>query len=79
MFAPASLKICKKLKERESVNRLNNLLFVKASTSAVSSSSVDVVEMDKLLPKSETSISVSTNVSSEFLSPKILARDAEIR
>lgn len=79
MFAPASLKICKKHKERESVNRLNNLLFVKASTSAVSSSSVDVVEMDKLLPKSETSISVSTNVSSEFLSPKILARDAEIR
>lgn len=79
MFAPASLKICKKHKERESVNRLNNLLFVKASTSAVLSSSVDVVEMDKLLPKSETSISVSTNVSSEFLSPKILARDAEIR
>ena len=79
MFAPASLKICKKHKERESVNRLNNLLFVKASTSAVLSSSVDVVEMDKLLPKSETSISVSTNVSNEFLSPKILARDAEIR
>ena len=79
MFAPASLKICKKHKERESVNRLNNLLFVNASTSAVSSSSVDVVEMDKLLLKSETSISVSTNVSSEFLSPKILAHDAEIR
>ena len=79
MFAPASLKICKKHKERESVNRLNNLLFVKASTSAVSSSSVDVVEMDKLLPKSETSISVSANVSSEFLSPKFLAHDAEIR
>ena len=79
MFAPASLKICKKYKERESVNRLNNLLFVKASTSAVSSSSVDVVEKDKLLPKSETSIFVSANVSSEFLSPKFLAHDAEIR
>ena len=69
---------------REFINRLSNLFFAKTWTSATSSSSVDVVEVDTSLPKSETSISVPTdsvnkhNVS-EFLSPKFLAHYAEIR
>ena len=68
----------------EFINRLISLFLAKTWTSAASSSSVDVVEVDKSLPKSETSISVPADSAnkhnvSEFQSPKCLAHDAEIR
>ena len=75
---------CTRSTKKEFINRLKSLFFAKNWTSAASSSSVNVVEVDKSLPKSETSISVPAdsvnkhNVS-EFLSPMILAHDVEIR
>ena len=69
---------------KEFIHWLISLFLTKNWTSAASSSSVDVVEVDKSLPKSEASISVPADSAnkhnvSEFLSPKCLAHDAEIR
>ena len=47
-----------KAQRKELINRLSGLLFAKTWTSVTSSFSVDVVEVDKSLSKSETSISV---------------------
>lgn len=66
------------------MNWLSSLFYSKTWTSAASSSSVDVVEVNKSLLKLETRISIPAdsvnkrNVS-EFLSPMFLAHDAEIR
>ena len=60
-------------KGKEFINRLSSLYFAKSLTSVASSSSVDVAEVDKSLPKSETGISVPADYVSkhnviEFLS-----------
>ena len=64
-----------KHKERVSISRLSSLFFVKVGTLASSSSSVDVMEVNNSLMKSETSISILANSVnkcnvSEFLSLK---------
>ena len=75
---------CTRSTKKEFFNWLKSLFFPKNWTSAASSSSVNVVEVDKSLPISETSISVPAdsvnkhNVS-EFISPMILAHDVEIK
>ena len=61
-----------------------SLFFAKTLTSAASSFSVNVAEVDNSLPKSETSIyvpadSVNKHNVSEFLWPEFLAHDAEIK
>ena len=66
---------------KEFINWLSSLnLFLKALTSATSSSYVE--EVDRSLPKSKTCFSVpadsvNKHCVSEFLSPKFLAHDAE--
>ena len=66
------------------MNWLSSLFYSKTWTSAASSSSADVAEVNKSLLKLETRISIPAdsvnkrNVN-EFLSPMFLAYDTEIR
>ena len=84
--ALVSYKVYKKHKERDSIIQLSTVVYflLKIWTFAASISSVDVAEVDKSLPKLETSISVladSVNKDniSKFLLPKLLVHHPETR
>ena len=82
MLALVWQKVCKKHKERDSINWISSLFHVMVLTSTASSF-VDIVEVDKSLLESETSISVPAdsmnklNVS-KFLSTMLATHNTEI-